>query len=669
MEVPFKPDEEAPYIFISYAHADRERVFPIIKRIYEKGWRVWYDEGLPVATNYYASLSTHIKNCTLFLLFVTENSVKSEFVSEHELLLAVGARKRLCLCRLDENAAFTGEAKDAIDIATVSKKNPKTNEAGLEAALTSVEELTCFEPRRAVPYTVASVTGDDVVQSAQAGDEYDFEMCKGGIRLKKYKGSATDVTVPETYKGQPVVELEEMFLRNETVLWNETVKTVRIPATVRKIGSLTFAYCNSLTDVYIPASVTEIDENAFWETRCTVHCTENSAALRWTVAHRYAARKNIPIVIDTGLDILDETDVFSTTAFAFCSYAADKKDKVERIIGQLAAQNCAVVSAGALDGNEKLERMGDARCVVAFLSRGYIETKEIAFLRMAISAGKSCLIYALDDSPLPADLAITKGGEQQLRYDKNEQKELAALIEWLDKHSYRKASADMPDYEYTRDTDGHIILTGYTGNGGAVVIPQEHAGCPVVKIGNFAFSKCNSLILITIPHSVTSIGNRAFNNCGRLTSVTIPDSVTSIGELAFKGCSNLRSVTIPDSVIFIDISTFSGCSSLTSVTIPGSVTSIGERAFMGCSSLTSITIPYSVTSIKDAVFKGCENLTVFCSENSKAWKYCEDNHIKHNPLSNYSPCKKNYAGLAETAAGGQLSKLFDIIGWLKRLFG
>ena len=211
IEVPFRPDEEAPYIFISYAHADRKRIFPIIKRLYEKGWRVWYDEGLPVAENYYASLSTHIKNCALFLLFVTENSVRSEFVSEHELLLAVGARKRLCLCRLDENAAFTGEAKDAIDISTVSKKNPKTDEAGLEAALTSVEELTRFAPRTAVPYTVESVTGGDVIQSAQEGDEYDFEMCKGGVRLTKYKGSETEVTVPGTYKGQPVVELEWTF--------------------------------------------------------------------------------------------------------------------------------------------------------------------------------------------------------------------------------------------------------------------------------------------------------------------------------------------------------------------------------------------------------------------------------------------------------------------------
>ena len=74
-----------------------------------------------------------------------------------------------------------------------------------------MEELTRFAPRTAVPYTVESVTGGDVIQSAQEGDEYDFEMCKGGVRLTKYKGSETEVTVPGTYKGQPVVELEWTF--------------------------------------------------------------------------------------------------------------------------------------------------------------------------------------------------------------------------------------------------------------------------------------------------------------------------------------------------------------------------------------------------------------------------------------------------------------------------
>ena len=597
IEVPFKPDEEAPYIFISYAHADRERIFPIIKRLYEKGWRVWYDEGLPVAENYYASLSSHIKNCALFLLFVTENSVRSEFVSEHELLLAVGARKRICLCCLDENAAFTGEAKDAIDIATVSKKNPKTDETGLEAALAGVEELTRFAPRTAVPYTVESVTADDVIPSAQEGDEYEYEKCEGGVRLTRYKGSETDVTIPKIYKGQPVVELERTFE------CNQTVKTVRIPATVRSIGRYTFSQCQSLTDVFIPASVAEISYYEFWDTKCSIHCAENSAV------HQTACEVEWPVVLDPSLDVSEVTDVSEKTAYAFCSYAADKKNEAERIIGQLVEQNCFVVSSGSLDGNEKPERLGGARCFIAFLSKGYIDTKEISWLRMAISAGKPYLLYALDNSPLPGDIDITKGSEQQLRYDKNAQKELAALIEWLDKNGCRQASADIPDYNYTRDTNGDIILTRYTGDGGDVVIPREYAGCQVVRIRDSTFEDCSSLTSVTISDSVTYIGDSAFKGCGNLTSITIPNSVTSIGSSAFDGCSSLTSVTIPDSVTSIGSSAFEGCSNLTSLTIPDSVTSIGDSAFGRCSSLTSVTIPNSVTSIGSSAFEGCSSLT------------------------------------------------------------
>ena len=285
---------------------------------------------------------------------------------------------------------------------------------------------------------------------------------------------------------------------------------MRIPATVRKIGFETFDSCNGLTNVYIPASVTEINENPFRGTKCTIHCAENSAA------HRLAVEEELPVVLDPSLDVSEVTDTSGTTAVAFCSYATDKKDEAEKIIGQLAKKNCSVVSAGALDGNEKLERLDDARCVVAFLSKGYINTKEISWLRMAISAGKPYLIYALDDSPLSVDIAITKGSEQQLRYDKNGQKELAALIEWLSKNGCRKASGDMPDYEYTRNPDGDIILTKFTGNGGDVLIPREYAGCRIGYIGNSAFDRCRSLTSVIIPDSVTSIGDSAFVGCKKL---------------------------------------------------------------------------------------------------------------------------------------------------------
>ena len=125
---------------------------------------------------------------------------------------------------------------------------------------------------------------------------------------------------------------------------------------------------------------------------------------------------------------------------------------------------------------------------------------------------------------------------------------------------------------------------------------------------DYAFEGCTGLTSVTIPDSVTSIGDSAFYYCSSLTSVTIPNGVTSIGSEAFRLCSSLTSVVIPDSVTSIGKSAFRGCTGLTSVTIPDSVTSIGESAFYGCSSLTSVTIPDSVTSICNFAFYGCSSL-------------------------------------------------------------
>jgi len=146
------------------------------------------------------------------------------------------------------------------------------------------------------------------------------------------------------------------------------------------------------------------------------------------------------------------------------------------------------------------------------------------------------------------------------------------------------SAAQEGDYYYTV-VDGEATITGYNGPGGDITIPNELGGCPVTKIGEWAFNDWNykhtgrSLTGVNIPSGVTIIGAGAFDFCPTLVSVNIPNTVKSIGNSAFNYCPQLTSITIPDSVTSIGEEAFYGCYALTGVTIPSSVTAIGAHAF------------------------------------------------------------------------------------------
>ena len=204
-----------------------------------------------------------------------------------------------------------------------------------------------------------------------------------------------------------------------------------------------------------------------------------------------------------------------------------------------------------------------------------------------------------------------------------------------------------PVFALTSDGSAYTV-SGATGDGSILEIPETHDDLPVVAIADKAFYNNTKIAKLTIPDSVESIGAYAFYGCDSLESITIPfvgetedgtsnthfgyifgassssyndnyvpESLktvvitggTSIDDYAFYDCSGLTSVTIGNGVTSIGSYAFYGCSGLTSVKIPNSVTSIGSYAFEDCSGLTSVTIPDSVESIGDYAFRGCSGLT------------------------------------------------------------
>ena len=74
---------------------------------------------------------------------------------------------------------------------------------------------------------------------------------------------------------------------------------------------------------------------------------------------------------------------------------------------------------------------------------------------------------------------------------------------------------------------------------GALSIPAEIEGLPVVRIGPFAFCCCDRLSVVNVPRSVRSIGHYAFSECDKLKSLNISSNVTDIAENAFHKCQDM----------------------------------------------------------------------------------------------------------------------------------
>jgi len=223
-------------------------------------------------------------------------------------------------------------------------------------------------------------------------------------------------------------------------------------------------------------------------------------------------------------------------------------------------------------------------------------------------------------------------------------------------------------YELNKAGDG-VVITGYIGKGGDIVIPAEIEGMPVVEFrssvsGGFAdsnayfkwiwnkdeagkqtaikkgevrkpitsivfpdsmvifsargdpplfkndgaFESCTELKSVVLPKKMDVIPGMFSNNLPKLVSVKMPESVEWIGPSAFAGCSALKSITIPDGVKTIDMHAFSNCKSLTSIKIPDSVKKIGGSAFRDCSELATVEInPHPITYYYDLTVKKYEN--------------------------------------------------------------
>ena len=159
-----------------------------------------------------------------------------------------------------------------------------------------------------------------------------FKACDGGYEVIGYTGNNPVVTIPSTYKNQPVVAIVRDYGDGEGFTDNEKIQEVIIPNTVTKISSHAFENCINLTTVTIPDSVTEMSYNAF------DGCEKISVATLPATLLEYFPEENLTtVVINSGTSI---------PAYSF--------DNCKNLISVTIPDSVTSIGGGAFDDCEKL---------------------------------------------------------------------------------------------------------------------------------------------------------------------------------------------------------------------------------------------------------------------------------------------------------------------------
>lgn len=205
--------------------------------------------------------------------------------------------------------------------------------------------------------------------------------------------------------------------------------------------------------------------------------------------------------------------------------------------------------------------------------------------------------------------------------------------------SYLEDIIRAEDYEKFVIVDDYLVKTGnpniiykYLGDSENLVLPETILE-KTYKIEEYAFVGNKTLKSISFPAEASSISYVDFKDCENLVSVTIEEgsgvylgsfencySLTTLPSTnyqgtysytssnRFKNCYSLTTLTITDGLTDINPSSFMNCYNLKSISLPETVKYLGREAFRNCYNLTSIVIPSKVTRLNDAAFYNCINL-------------------------------------------------------------
>ena len=447
--------------------------------------------------------------------------------------------------------------------------------------------------------------------------------------------------------GDKVENIPDYFLTNTKIT------TLTVPSNVKNIGKYAFALCKKLTEVNLPDTLQVLGNYSFMS--CT-GLTEFTIPKGLTSFSAYVLNKcsNIETInynaVNCDVGTLSGTDMIRKSPFSSNTLVSLKYFNIGEGVVDIPDYLCS--------GLEYIEQITLPSTVKDIGEASFYDCsfESINLPPNLESIGEYAfgLCSNLKSIDFPESMRIINSNAF-VRCGKLETVNMKHGIVYLG-HNAFNGCASLKTITLS-DSLTTIPLKTFTS---CRALEEIYIPDSVVNIADNAFSSCVSLVKVRMSPNVTYIANEAFNSCTSLSEFIWESDSKLIGRLAFGECTSLKEfnfigieklyensfqnsgisvLTLGEAkneeaakLIEVEAQSFMECDNLEALGIGGNVAVVKTQAFANCSNLETAVISDSVTSIAPDAFDGCDNLTIYCSENSYAYTYAQEQGI---PVSTF----------------------------------
>ncbi|MBO4668220.1 MAG: leucine-rich repeat protein, partial [Bacilli bacterium] len=404
----------------------------------------------------------------------------------------------------------------------------------------------------------------------------------------------------------------------------------QIPSTLRtvvlrggnRIGYCAFQNCSMLENIYIPSTITHIDEVAFFGCSGLTSFTYPTGLLEIGDSAFYLCTSLEEVTLPNTLTALGYNAFTNCSSLATLNYVDDSVILGNNVFTGTAIQNANISTN-----------------IISIMTKTNLVNLTIHGSTIPTNAFSSCNnlknVTLIDVTTIETNAFLSCHSLEKVIVN--------SIEDWCN-ITFASTSSN-PLYYAHELYIGDELLTD-------IVIPDS-----ITTLHNYVFTQGTSFKSIVIPNSVEEIGLDILNGCNALESVTIPfvgftrpnsENVSdhrpfghlfgtnqNRGDICQHWPSNpsvdywyvipesLKTVTVTDSTYIPDYA-FQNCRMLVNINLPNEVTYIGQQAFRSCTNLSQFILPSDIDTIGSHAFIECYRLVEIVNHSSKSLTLNDD---------------------------------------------